>query len=1645
MNKILLLASLFLTSLNLVGSYQIGQLNTVAHGGTGFGDGSPAQGYANESGFIVYGSTIQADGKIIGVGQINGIDYAIVFRLNSDGSADESFNGLGNRILFFGSNASGKDAAMLSNNNIAVVGYVNNQYFMTQVNSDGSDTPVSIANNVTAGSSDVAYQVLVDQSDTIYVVGTSAQTEVGTSIFIAKYNSDGVLQTSYNSGAVTSGSGSALTQAGIALFSLTGFDLSASGAYLDHNGNILVAGSYGSADGIVCRFTANGLLDTTFGSNGYVVTSDIILSDVALQSVANDYHVVTCGTSVTDGIVIDLFDADATNSPVSFTSVCGGSSASCKNLTIQENDQIVISGTVVESATNNFLIARLVSSAQEFDITFGTQGYTVDISGSQAASLSVQTDSSFIVTGNNDAGGVVANYLGGNIVQTAGILDTNYNQEGTVPGFLDLTNELPTNLASPSAAKSIVYMSDGSYFVLSDNGYQAYDQNATDSYVIKFNADNSQNINFGTHGVLTISGMKQANGILLDQQNNLIIVGMSDYPSGFIMCCSPVDGWEFWSIVTNDFYYNYTVVQQMNGRIIVAGATDAGPALQAFNPLTGGRDITFGTQGVYTVFSEYEFAFHACALDNQDNIYCMADLNNIASTFKISQSGQLVWTSQTGVSSANNIFEQIAIDQNNHVIVASITSDFGSLIFDSYDSGTGVSILENPLMLNLYSLGCYRPQCHGFVIDTTTPAGNIVICGGDYESGSISNTGFVARILSDLSGFDTTFNSSGDLPGVQTVQAGSPTGIAWNNLVIAQDGTITACGYETFSSMNKAYLMRLYGNDGIGQYAPMLLPAGIPGTIDAGFGAQGYLRLSSISGPASSQIPQVVVPLNNGYQYVAFDQGALIQLNNNSQLSSFGMSGYGNNAPDGVASMIIDGTGHPLLVGTNGNNEGWIVRYTNNLTGVYDSDFNGGAPIYFGNYSRAIQVLEQTSSRIIVSGENSSGYGTLWALTSSGILDTTFNSNHTPGSYSIDPSHIIQAVIADEYDRLVFANYKGDSIYVRRLTQSGQLDTSFGVNGIVADAITGADQAVQVCLAFDNHGNIVLAAHTQNGIVVVAYDQNGLLVENALTLSQLTDPTLTGLLATSDGKILLSGNQTDSAMWIARVQDNGSGSYILDTTFARDDIVPGILQFSFVASDESYPRYCNSIAMYPTGEISIIGYETIGQNFTFMTRVYDNAYNATQEPSCQLSRLTGTNDITFGCNGDRGILFNATENQSSYSQQAQACALQDDQNLIIAINYQETQESVPAIVMNKFDVDGLIDTSFNDQAAYPYANGSALVLDNFDAQYVQDMITFTTSQGVTKALLSGYINNTTLNMSNSLLLQYILDESAPNLDTSFGGFNDDPAGVSIGNLPSQSFSLARQSMGRIILGGAFPNSNQPNSGIFQAYTSDGLLDQSFGLSGYYVQPGFGIYTSAIDSQDRIVCAYINAQNQLCISRILADGSGPDLSFADSGTQAISFNNYTIASNNNIQMALDIAGNIFCSTVLDQDGAQSIVMIMLNDQGAIEHNRIFESRFFGGLSYFTITKMLITAESNTRLKRIILVGYDQADQNNEIMIASFNEYAGELILTWYFNPENTPGYIKYMIENSSDQITGRGLIHPDGRIILTGCALPVPLG
>ena len=173
-----------------------------------------------------------------------------------------------------------------------------------------------------------------------------------------------------------------------------------------------------------------------------------------------------------------------------------------------------------------------------------------------------------------------------------------------------------------------------------------------------------------------------------------------------------------------------------------------------------------------------------------------------------------------------------------------------------------------------------------------------------------------------------------------------------------------------------------------------------------------------------------------------------------------------------------------------------------------------------GLYTQATQVLEQTLGRIIVAGRNADGNATLWAFTNNGQADVTFNSNETPGMYSTGLAHIIFAVVADQYDRLIYGLLGDGVVNITRLTSSGQVDTTFGFEGTISGVIANPESATQIRLALDTDYNIIVAANTTDGIVVVGYDQNSQIVRTSFTIDGLQYPVLTGMIATSEDKIL---------------------------------------------------------------------------------------------------------------------------------------------------------------------------------------------------------------------------------------------------------------------------------------------------------------------------------------------------------------------------------------------------------------------------------------------------------------------------------------------------------------------------------------------
>src|SRR5436190_809159 len=242
----------------------------------------------------------QPDGKIVAVGLeaetgipgISGATDIAAVRYNPDGSLDSTFDGDG--IVFCDSvvpsflEATFRAVAMQSDGKIVAVGSG-----LARYNPDGSpDTSFGNAGKVDQGGSSVAIQ-----SDGKIVV-TGGNT-------LARYNPNGTPDIAFGNG-----SGSVVV------------DISPSGASIaaaiQPDGKILVAGYFGfpycddsedpncpyyTHDFLLARYNANGSVDTSFGSEGKVVT------DVAVNFVDHDY--ANSVVIQADGKIIVAGDADA--------------------------------------------------------------------------------------------------------------------------------------------------------------------------------------------------------------------------------------------------------------------------------------------------------------------------------------------------------------------------------------------------------------------------------------------------------------------------------------------------------------------------------------------------------------------------------------------------------------------------------------------------------------------------------------------------------------------------------------------------------------------------------------------------------------------------------------------------------------------------------------------------------------------------------------------------------------------------------------------------------------------------------------------------------------------------------------------------------------------------------------------------------------------------------------------------------------------------------------------------------------------------------------------------------------------------------------------------------------------------------------
>lgn len=197
---------------------------------------------------------------------------------------------------------------------------------------------------------DVANAMAVDGSGNIFLAGYMTKPSGDKFAVIAKYKSDGNLDTTFDSN-------------GARVIGLAGKSTIANAIMLDNQGRIIFAGSH-NHDVFVARLKPNGSNDSTFGSGGGFVFGG------AYDDVAND-------------------------------------------LTLDANQNILVAGTTRSSPSNQNIAVARITPTGTLDTTFGTGGIaSFDNAGKadEAAAILVDGNGRILVTGKSGGGMAVARF-----------------------------------------------------------------------------------------------------------------------------------------------------------------------------------------------------------------------------------------------------------------------------------------------------------------------------------------------------------------------------------------------------------------------------------------------------------------------------------------------------------------------------------------------------------------------------------------------------------------------------------------------------------------------------------------------------------------------------------------------------------------------------------------------------------------------------------------------------------------------------------------------------------------------------------------------------------------------------------------------------------------------------------------------------------------------------------------------------------------------------------------------------------------------------------------------------------------------------------------------------------------------------------
>ena len=348
--------------------FMLARFNADGSLDSNFGDGGIVTTAFGPNHDVVHGLALQADGKIVAVGETDGPlgqEFALA-RYNPDGSLDTSFSVDGKVTIDLAAWA--ESVALQPDGKIVCVG----GYRLVRLNVDGTPDPTFGSGGIVAtaiGAFDVAIQ-----ADNRLVIAGIGDINAVSALALARYHANGSLDASFGDNGIVRADFGNLSE---------GHTVT-----LQPDGKIVAAGLAGG-DFALARYHVNGSLDTSFSGDG-LVTTDFGRGETAHAiAVEPGGKIVAGGQSgwstsdfalaryLPDGSLDTTFSGDGL-----LTMDFYGEDDWVFTVAVQADDRILAFGAYMRSPGDSYALARYVGgddvTEPETTIEAGPQGFTND-------------------------------------------------------------------------------------------------------------------------------------------------------------------------------------------------------------------------------------------------------------------------------------------------------------------------------------------------------------------------------------------------------------------------------------------------------------------------------------------------------------------------------------------------------------------------------------------------------------------------------------------------------------------------------------------------------------------------------------------------------------------------------------------------------------------------------------------------------------------------------------------------------------------------------------------------------------------------------------------------------------------------------------------------------------------------------------------------------------------------------------------------------------------------------------------------------------------------------------------------------------------------------------------------------------------